>query len=73
MQANAYGGLSQATKQRLREIAAAAHDGTFDAAMTEPRIKPGIKLIRTWKKATHEVVVLNDGFAWKAKNTVRSR
>lgn len=64
MQVKAYGGLSEATKRRLREIAAAARDGTFDAAMAEPRIKPGTKLIRTWKKATHEVMVLNDGFAW---------
>jgi hypothetical protein len=64
MQVKAYGGLSEATKRRLREIAAAARDGTFDAAMTEPRIKPGTKLIRTWKNVTHEVMVLNDGFAW---------
>src|SRR5687767_12933333 len=48
MQVKAYGGLSEATKRRLREIAAAAHEGTFDAAMAEPRIKAGTKLIRTW-------------------------
>ena len=28
-------------------------------------IKPGTKLIRTWKKDTHEVMALEDGFAWK--------
>lgn len=64
MQVKAYGGLSEATKRRLREIAAAARDGTFDAATVEPRIKPGTKLIRTWKKVTHEVMVLDDGYAW---------
>ena len=63
----AFGGLSEATKQRLREIAAAARDGTFDAADLEPRIKPGTKLIRTWKKETHEVMALEDGFAWKGE------
>jgi len=31
----------------------------------EPRIKPGTKLIRTWKKDTHEVMVLEDGIAWR--------
>src|SRR5215218_8969087 len=67
MQVKAYGGLSEATKRRLREIAAAARDGTFDAAVAEPRIKPGTKLIRTWKKATHEVMVLNDEFAWNGE------
>lgn len=67
MQVNQYGGLSEATKRRLREIAAAARDGTFDPVMTEPRIKPGTKLIRTWKKVTHEVMVLDDGFAWNGE------
>jgi hypothetical protein len=65
MQVKAFGGLSEATKQRLREIAAAVRDGTFDAADLEPRIKPGTKLMRTWKKDTHEVMVLEDGFAWR--------
>ena len=57
--------MSQATKQRLREIAVAVRDGTFEAADLEPRIKPGTKLIRTWKKETHEVMALEDGFAWR--------
>ena len=67
MQVKAYGGLSEATKRRLREIAAAARDGTFDVVDLEPRIRPGTKLIRTWKKVTHEVMVLQDGFAWNGE------
>jgi len=67
MQVKAFGGLPEAIQQRLREIAAAARDGTFDAADLEPRIKPGTKLIRTWKKDTVEVMVLEDGFAWKGE------
>jgi hypothetical protein len=67
MQVKAYGGLSEAIKRRLREIAEAARDGTFDEIDLEPRIKPGTKLIRTWKKATHEVMVLQDGFAWNGE------
>jgi hypothetical protein len=67
IQVKAFGGLSEATKQRLREIAAAVRDGTFEAADLEPRIKPGIKLIRTWKKESHEVTALEDGFAWKGE------
>lgn len=67
MQVKAYGGLSDATKRRLREIAAAARDGTFEAADLERRIKSGTKLIRTWKKSTHEVMVLDDGFAWNGE------
>jgi hypothetical protein len=62
MQVKVYGGLPEATKRQLREIAAAARDGTFEAADLEPRIRPGTKLIRTWKKATHEVLAVEDGF-----------
>ena len=67
MQVKAFGGLSEVTKRRLREIAEAARDGTFDEIELEPRIKPGTKLIRTWKKATHEVMVLQDGFVWNGE------
>jgi hypothetical protein len=68
MQVKVLGGLPEGTKRRLREIAAAAHDGTFDAADLEPRIKPGTKLIRTWKKVTHEVLATEDGFVWKGQS-----
>ncbi|MGB9367326.1 MAG: DUF2924 domain-containing protein [Xanthobacteraceae bacterium] len=68
IQVKAFGGLSEATKQRLRGIAAAVRNGTFEAADLEPRIKPGTKLIRTWKKETHEVTALEDGFAWKGQH-----
>jgi DUF2924 family protein len=67
VQVRAYGGLSEATKRRLREIAAAARDRALGSGDVEARIKPGTKLIRIWKKATHEVMVLNDGFAWDGK------
>lgn len=67
MQVKAFGGLSEETKRQLRKIAAAARDGTFDPVDLEPRIKPGTKLIRTWKRATHEVTVLQDGFAWNGE------
>lgn len=67
MQVKMFGGLPEDTKRRLREIAAAAREGTFDAADLEPRIKPGTKLIRTWKKANHEVLATEDGFIWKGQ------
>lgn len=67
MQVKVFGGLSVSTKQRLREIAAAARDGAFEAADLESRIKPGTKLIRTWKKASHEVMVVEDGFVWNGR------
>ena len=67
MQVKVYGGLSAATKRRLREIAAAARDGTFDASMAGPRIKPGTRLIRLWQGETHTVFVHEDDFEWNGE------
>lgn len=64
LQVRAYGGLSTATKRRLREIARAAREGTFGQTTLEPRIRPGTRLIRVWQGETHSVVVHEDGFEW---------
>jgi hypothetical protein len=65
IQVKAIGGLSAATKRKLREIAAAAREGRFDASSVAPRVKPGTRLIRVWQGETHSVLVLEDGFEWK--------
>ncbi len=41
MQVEAYGGLSVATKRRLREIASAVRNGDANAVLGSSRIKPG--------------------------------
>jgi hypothetical protein len=41
LQVKAFGGLSAATKKKLREIAVAAREGRFDPAVIGPRVKPG--------------------------------
>ena len=64
MQVEAHGGLSEVIKRRLREIAEAAGNGTFDAAMVGPRIKPGTKLVRTWHGQTHTVLALDVNRRW---------
>lgn len=66
LQVKAFGGLSAATKRKLREIAAAAREGRFEPSLIGPRVKPGTRLIRVWKGETHTVHVLDDGgFEWK--------
>src|SRR3954467_3637325 len=62
LQVKAFGGLSAATKRKLREIAVAAREGRFEAALVGPRVKPGTRLIRVWQGETHSVLVLEDGF-----------
>ena len=64
LQARAYGGLSAATKRKLRGIATAAREGRFEPALIGPRAKPGTRLVRVWKGETHTVLVLDGGFEW---------
>src|ERR1700681_740915 len=63
MQVAAYGGLSAATKRRLREIAMAVHNGDRAGVFSGVQIKPGTQLIRQWQNTTHTVMVLDEGFA----------
>ena len=63
MQVAAYGGLSAATKRRLREIAVAISNGDRTGVFSGVQIKPGTQLVRQWQKTTHTVMVLDEGFA----------
>jgi hypothetical protein len=68
MQVEAYGGLSVATKRRLREIANAVRTGDANAVLGSGRIKPGTQMIRQWQNTTHTVTALVDGsFEWNAR------
>src|SRR5215216_6608703 len=64
LQVKAFGGLSAATRRKLREIATAAREGRFEPALIGPRIKPGTRLVRVWRGETHHVHVREDGFEW---------
>jgi Protein of unknown function (DUF2924) len=64
MQVEAYGGLSVATKRRLREIADAVRTGDANAMIGSSRIKPGTQMIRQWQNTTHTVTALAEGFEW---------
>ena len=66
MQVEVYGGLSNETKRRLREIALALRNGD-KAPVAAPRIKPGTRLLRLWQKKTHTVLVTADGYEWEGK------
>jgi hypothetical protein len=67
MQVEAYGGLSAATKRRLREIVDAVRNGDANAALGSSRIKPGTQMIRQWQNTTHKVTALNEGFEWDGR------
>jgi hypothetical protein len=67
MQVEAYGGLSDATKRRLREIANAVRTGDASAMLGSSRIKPGTQMIRQWQNTTHTVTALAEGFDWNGR------
>jgi hypothetical protein len=67
MQVEAYGGLSVATKCRLREIASAVRNGDANATLGGSRIKPGTQMIRQWQGTTHTVTALVEGFDWNGR------
>ena len=67
MQVAAYGGLSVATKRRLREIANAAKNGDANATLGSGRIKRGTQMIRQWQNTTHTVTAVAEGFEWNGR------
>ena len=67
MQVEAYGGLSVATKRRLREIVSAVRNGDTNALLGTNRIKPGTQVIRQWQNTTHTVTALAEGFEWNGR------
>src|ERR1700676_5115135 len=58
MQVEIYGGLSVATKRRLREIANAVRNADANAVLGSNRIKPGTQMIRQWQGITNSVTAL---------------
>jgi hypothetical protein len=67
IQEAAFGGLDPATRKRLDVLAAQIVPNGTKPPPRPNRVKPGTRLVREWKGRSHDVVVLEDGFAWKGK------
>ena len=67
LQAKAYGGLSQASRKRLRNFADAIGKPSVASPRVAPRPKPGTRLIREWRGDTHIASVLDDGVEYRGK------
>ena len=65
MQENASGGLSAAARLRLREIAQKLAAASATAQPLPSRMAPGTRLIRQWRAQRHEVMVLEQGYAYR--------
>jgi hypothetical protein len=64
----AYGGLSAATRQRLREIDAAAQAKKKEKTRTHGIPIAGTVLIKEWGGDRHEVTVLSAGFQYRGEH-----
>jgi hypothetical protein len=68
VQEQAHGGLSPATRRRLRALTAVVEvkrAGVFDPGIS---LKPGAKLVREWSGRVHSVTVLTDGFDYEGRH-----
>ena len=61
IQERTYGGLSAASRRRLRSIAQKLESMTGQPTP----LAPGTRLIRQWRGQRHEVSVLNTGYAYR--------
>ena len=67
LQERAHGGLSPATKRKLRSLIAeidAKGTQIFDPGVS---LKPGAQLVREWAGRTHTVIALEDGFDYEGE------
>jgi Protein of unknown function (DUF2924) len=67
LQQDMLGGLAPALRRRLVGLAGAIERHGQDPFLTAPRIKPGTRLIRQWRGAIHQVIVLEHGFEYRGE------
>lgn len=64
IQENAFGGLDRGTRRRLDQAAAALKAGR-PLVPSQPKVKPGTRLLREWQGTTHEVLVLEKSVQYR--------
>ena len=66
LQENAHGSLRAATVRRLNQLVEEfQRTDRTPASVGAPCFKPGTRLIREWAGKTHEVTVMDQGFAYR--------
>lgn len=65
-QERAFGGLKASTRRMLERVAEDSLRST--SAMPAGKLRPGAVLIREWRRASHQVTVLEDGVLFRGKH-----
>ena len=72
IQENAYGGLTPSIRAELRRIARLLEPSRGPGKCpVRARVKPGTRIVRTWRGAAHEIFVADSGFQYQG-TTYRS-
>ena len=70
LQVLTHGGLSKKTQQHLKQLAKKDPLAQLRPMVKPPtvtKLLPGCRLLRTWKEATHEVTVTDNGFSYNGQ------
>ena len=65
LQEQAFGGLSDASCRRLRQLASTFEADPDAVVSNRPPIKPGTRLVRQWKEQVHVVEVETEGYEYR--------
>jgi hypothetical protein len=65
LQEQEFGELSEPTRRRLRELAAAIEANPNAVVSSRPSTKPGTRLVRQWKQHVHVVEIKEKGYQYK--------
>lgn len=68
LQQQALGGHSGAARRELAQLAGMIARGSDLPRTRRARLKPGTRLLREWGGETHEVLVVEGGFAWRERS-----
>ena len=67
LQADAEGGVSKATRRRLRTLAQAFAETGRVATEHGTRVRPGTRLVRAWHGRTYLVTATENGFTYEGE------
>jgi hypothetical protein len=67
LQEREYGGLSNSSRKKLRDIAKSLHSEKGPRGRESSNLRHGTRLVRSWKGEVHEVYASNGGFTYRDK------
>jgi hypothetical protein len=68
IQARAFGGLKLSVHRKLMAFGAPNGNTTAKIMNQVIKLRPGVKLVRSWRGVTHEVMVTEDGYLWQGRS-----